>query len=301
MLAEAIHLAVRIGGRPVLEDVSLSVREGEICGLLGPNGAGKSTTIAALTGLRPASGGSVSVLGLDPRRRSMEAHRAIGVLSEHAGCYEWMSAGEYLGWFGKLYGRRLTAARIIERLARVGLHDSALPVGAFSRGMKQRLGLARALVNDPRLLILDEPTNGLDPRGRREIHDVLLELAWRHRVGILLCTHLLDDVDRLCNRIVIIDRGRAVLEGALPDLLSTPEAAGRYRLRMTSPEAGARLPDGVRLEGFQGDWREVVIPATSPAPSVWRRMLDDGWPIGEIHQSGSGLESLYLRLVEKDR
>lgn len=236
MLLEADALMLSIRGRPILHGVSLHLERGEIYGLLGPNGAGKSTTISVLTGLRRAGAGKVLVLGQDPWAAAKAVRRRLGVLPEQAGAYEWMSAPEYLGWFAALYGCRQSASDLGERLAQVGLRaDDARPIGAYSRGMKQRLGLARALVNDPELLILDEPTNGLDPRGRREIHDVLLELSRRRSVGIVLCTHLLDDVERLCTRIGIIHRGRSVLERPLAGLASG--ALESLYLRLTAEDA----------------------------------------------------------------
>jgi ABC-2 type transport system ATP-binding protein len=153
------------------------------------------------------------------------------------GFYDWMSGPHYLDWFSRLYGRRLTDHELAAHLTQVGLDaQDRRPIGAYSFGMRQRLGLARALLNDPKVVALDEPTNGLDPRGRHEVHDILLGLSRSKRVGILLCTHLLDDVERLCTRIGILHRGRSVLEGRLADLKKrggleelylqhTPEAA----------------------------------------------------------------------------
>jgi ABC-2 type transport system ATP-binding protein len=219
MLVSAQHLRLEIRGRPILHDVQLQMAEGQVYGLLGPNGAGKSSTLSVLTGLRPATGGAVEVAGRDPWRERVAVHREIGVLPEEMGFYGWMDAAGYLGWFAALYGRKFARGEAAARLALVGLEAAdRRPIAVYSRGMKQRLGLARALLNDPRLLILDEPTNGLDPRGRREIHDILLELSRGVGVGVLLCTHLLDDVERLCSRVGIIHEGRSVLEGELAEL-----------------------------------------------------------------------------------
>jgi ABC-2 type transport system ATP-binding protein len=219
MLVAVQHLRLEIRGRPILHDVQLQMAEGQIYGLLGPNGAGKSSTLSVLTGLRPATAGAVTVAGRDPWRERVATHREIGVLPEEMGFYGWMSADDYLVWFAALYGRKLSRAEAGGRLAQMGLQAAdRRPIATYSRGMKQRLGLARALLNEPRLLILDEPTNGLDPRGRREIHDILLELSRGARVGVLLCTHLLDDVERLCSRVGIIHQGRTVLEGELAEL-----------------------------------------------------------------------------------
>ena len=298
MLVELEHLALSIRGRPVLNGVHLHMGAGEIYGLLGPNGAGKSTTISVLTGLRPASAGKVAVLGCDPRSQRKEVHRRIGVLPEQAGCYDWMSGREYLGWFARLYGRQPSAPGLGQQLVRVGLDPSnPRPIGTYSRGMKQRLGLARALVNDPELLILDEPTNGLDPRGRREVHDVLLNLSREHAAGILLCTHLLDDVERLCTRIGVIHHGRTVLEGALSELLAAHQAARRYRLRLLAPPDGIALPFGTKVVARDGEWWHLEIGPRMRPDAIWRAMLDSGWALQEIHSEGGGLENLYLNLT----
>jgi ABC-2 type transport system ATP-binding protein len=166
--------------------------------------------------------------------------------------------------------------------------------------MRQRLGLARALVHNPELLILDEPTNGLDPRGRRMIHDLLLELAEQRGMGILLCTHLLDDVERLCSRIGIIDHGRTVLEGPLSELLGQQQLQRRFRLRIeTRPQDPHATPPGIALAGWEGNWCHVVVGEDNftPLPALWEDLLAHGWKFTEIHAEGGGLEELYLRLT----
>ena len=300
MLIEIDQLRLSLGGVPILHDVRLSLERGEIYGLLGPNGAGKSTTIAAALGLLRPDGGRIRLLGRDPAAGAHELYRCIGVLPEQNGFYDWMSAEAYLAFFAGLHGSRLTGNEARRRLAQVGLEPRARqPIGSFSRGMRQRLGLARALIGEPSLLILDEPTNGLDPRGRREIHDVLLELAGRG-VGILLCTHLLDDVDRLCRRVGIIADGRTVAEGAIADLLRSGERLARFRLRLAGEAPTAEGADReVRLVAREGEWRIVDLdPAIAP-PRAWRELVLRGWPIAEIRREGGGLEDLYLSLTER--
>ena len=185
MLIEIADVKLSLHANPILNGVRLSMRQ--------------------------ADSGTIRVLGLDPARQRRELHHQLGVLAEDSGFYGGMNAPDYLRWMGRLYGREIPAEEAARRLAQVGLESVARKaVSGFSRGMKQRLGLARALLTDPQLLILDEPTNGLDPRGRREIHDVLLALSRDRNVGILLCTHLLDDVDRLCSRIGIINQGETL-------------------------------------------------------------------------------------------
>jgi ABC-2 type transport system ATP-binding protein len=300
MLLEASGLNVRRGGRRILDGVDLSLAEGEIYGLLGPNGAGKTTTISAILGLVAIESGDVRMFGEDPQRDRRVLKR-VGVLPEHNGFYDWMTAADYLRFFARLYDRPADAAALQALLARAGLEANATQaIGTFSRGMRQRLGIARALIPDPRLLILDEPTIGLDPRGRREIHDLLLDLSGKHNVGVLLCTHLLDDVDRLCRRIGIIAEGRTLVQGELAELLRHGERLDRYRLQLAGPAPEREpLPRGVRMIAREAE-RLIVAPDPGMAPpDAWRELLFLGWPVVEIRREGSGLEDLYLTLTEK--
>ena len=300
MLLEASQLKVTLGGRCILDGVDLSLDEGEIYGLLGPNGAGKTTTISAILGLVPLESGSVRIAGDDPLRDRRVLKR-VGVLPEQNGFYDWMTAADYLRFFAKLYDRPSDTAALQALLAQVGLAANATQViGTFSRGMRQRLGIARALIPEPRLLILDEPTIGLDPRGRREIHDLLLDLSGKHDVGVLLCTHLLDDVDRLCRRIGVIAEGRTLVQGELAELLRHGERLDRYRLRLAGPVPEREpLPHGMRIVAREAE-RLIVAPDPGVAPpDAWRELLFLGWPVAEIQREGSGLEDLYLTLTEK--
>lgn len=239
MLIDANHLQLTLDGQAILEDVSLHLERGEIYGLLGPNGAGKSTTIALLLGLYAPRAGTLEIFDGE-ETDSCRMRLRIGVMPEQEGLYEWMSASQYLIWYADFYGGLQQPVAAL--LAQVGLEGTAQrPIGQFSRGMKQRLALARTLVNAPELLILDEPTNGLDPRGRREIHDLLHWLATERQVGVLLCTHLLDDVERLCDRIGILDQGRTVLESDLGEIQSGPEGLESLYLRLTTPREALGL------------------------------------------------------------
>jgi ABC-2 type transport system ATP-binding protein len=295
-------LRLRIGPAEILHDVRLSLRPGEIYGLIGPNGAGKSTTIAAALGLLKREAGTIAVFGSDPEREPEAVRSGLGVLLEQNGLYAWMTAVDYLTFFARLHGRELAPAAIRKHLEVVGL--GAKPrqaIGTFSHGMRQRLGLARALVGDPALLILDEPTNGLDPRGRREMHDVLLRLA-SDGAGILLCTHLLDDVERLCDRVGIIVAGRTVAEGKIADLIRARRQLPRFRLRLAGePPPTAANPVGhINVVSRDDDWWTVDLDPATQAEAAWRELLFRGWSVTEIHRAGGGLEDLYLRLTEEE-
>jgi len=301
MLIDMQHVQLSLNDAPVLRDVSLSLGEGEIYGLLGPNGAGKSTTIAVVLGLLSPDAGQVQVLGQDPLVQPVAVHRQVGVLPEQNGFYGWMTGSDYLAFFARLYGRPHDAEAMRALMAQVGLAPrDGQRIATYSRGMAQRLGLARALVPQPRLLILDEPTNGLDPRGRREIHDVLIELSTRHGVGILLCTHLLDDVDRLCQRIGIMVEGRSVVEGGLSELIRSGHSAARFRVRLReAPPADTRRPTGVSFIRSEGEWWIADVDPSTQPEQAWRELLFLGWPIVEVVRAGGGLEDLYLSITEQ--
>lgn len=299
MLINLENLELHLGGAQILKDVRLHVERNQIYGLIGPNGAGKSSTIFVILGLYAADGGKLELFGESSAKPSPDTRRRIGVMPEYAGFYDWMNTLDYLGWYAGLYGG--PQRPIPELLEQVGLFDvGSRTISQFSHGMRQRLGLARALVHNPELLILDEPTNGLDPRGRRMIHDLLLELAEQQGIGILLCTHLLDDVDRLCSRIGIIDHGRTVLEGQLIELLGQQQMGRRFRLRIQAlPENQRALPPGISLVGREGSWSHFVVAGDNrtPLPALWEDLLVRGWRFTEIHAEGGGLEDLYLRLT----
>ena len=297
-LIEIDHLKLAIGDTPALRDISLEVAPGEVVGLLGPNGAGKTTTIAAALGLLRPQGGTVRLMGGDPWTGGAALRCHVGVLPDPNGFYDWMTAPDYLAFFADLHSATNDAAVIARRMDRVGLAPRrGQLIGTFSRGMRQRLGLARALIGDPHLLALDEPTNGLDPRGRREMHDLLLDLA-EQGVGILLCSHILDDVERLCSRLCIIDGGRTVAQGPLADLLAGQNSEMQFRLVL----AGKLPPDGavaahVRVLHHATDYAIVDVDPHVGPPEAWRELFFLGWPIVAIAPEGGGLEALYLALT----
>jgi len=299
---ENLHL--NIEGKEILKGVGLNLQPGDIYGLLGPNGAGKSTTLFALLGLRARDSGLIRVLDRDPGKDAAAIRRNVGVMPESAGFYEWMTAPAYLRWYGRLYEQTPTQRDLRTLLGKVGLGaEGHHPIGTFSRGMKQRLAVARAFISQPSLLILDEPTNGLDPKGRHEIHDLLLEFATEENAGVLLSTHLLDDVDRLCNRIGIIDQGRSRLEGSLGDLLAEQGAGQHYRLRLEADPDVSDIPDWVSLLAHEGDWWRVQVRFNIPGgPSaLWGELWQCGWRILEIRSEASSLEELYLNNTGRDR
>ncbi len=207
----------RLGSREILKDVSFTVKQGDIFGYLGPNGAGKTTTIRILLGLFKANSGKASILGRDASID--ETRKMVGFVLESDGLYDNMSAYANLEYFASIYGVSDAAERIGRVLKLVGLFDRAEDkVGTYSKGMRQRLALARAVVHDPAVLILDEPTAGVDPSGQIEVRQVILDMTRQEGKTVVFSSHNLDEVQRICNRIALINKGEIKLYGELSEL-----------------------------------------------------------------------------------
>jgi len=224
-------LTRRYNGQTAVEDLSLEVQEGEIFGFLGPNGAGKTTTILMLLGLTEPSAGTARVLGYDPVRDPLPIKRQVGYLPENVGFYDDLTGRENLRYIAELncIPEPEATAKIESALATVGLAEEGDKlVGAYSRGMRQRLGIAELLVKDPRLLILDEPTLGLDPDGTNKMLDLIRDLNRTRGITVMLSSHLLDQVQRICHRVGIMIKGRLVALGTIEELARRKmgEAAG---------------------------------------------------------------------------
>jgi len=213
-----------------VDSLSFRVNEGEIFGFLGPNGAGKTTTLLMLLGLTEPTAGTARVLGFDPVREPLQIKRHVGYLPENVGFYDDLTARENLDYVAQL--NRLPdgdARRNIETaLAKVGLSDVGdKPVGQFSRGMRQRLGLAELLIKEPKLVFLDEPTLGLDPDGINKILDLIISLSRDRGITVVLSSHLLDQVQRTCNRIGIMIKGKMVATGSIEELAKAKATADK--------------------------------------------------------------------------
>jgi ABC-2 type transport system ATP-binding protein len=218
---EARGLTKRFGSILALDGLDLVVPSGSIFGLLGPNGAGKTTTIRVLTGLARPTAGGASVAGIEVDLDNPELRRRLGYLDQDPRFYSWMKGRELLELVGRLHGLsgHGLRSRVAELLARTGLSTAAeRRIGGYSGGMRQRLGIAQALLNRPQLLFLDEPVSSLDPEGRRDLLELIAGL--RGEATVVFSTHVLSDVERVCDRIAVLDRGRLVIEGPLADLLA---------------------------------------------------------------------------------
>jgi ABC-2 type transport system ATP-binding protein len=222
MTVEATGLTKHYGGRSAIEDVSFTASSGEILGLLGPNGAGKTTTIRTLTTVLAPTSGEFSIAG-HPSTSATEIRRCIGVLPESSGYPAHQTGGEYLRFFARLYGLSRSTARSMaaELLSAVGLEERAgSPISSYSRGMRQRLGIARALVNNPVVVFLDEPTLGLDPAGQAQVLEIIRTIATVRDATVVLSTHLLPEVEEVCSKVVILNRGRVAASGSVGEVIN---------------------------------------------------------------------------------
>ncbi len=236
------HLTKHYGPVTAIHDVSFSVEEGRIVGFLGPNGAGKSTTMKILSCFMPASGGSARVAGYDVFSQSLEVRQRIGYLPENAPLYPDLSVASYLDFVAEIKGVGRTArrARVADVMDRCFITDMQHRlIGKLSKGYRQRVGLAQALLGDPDVLILDEPTIGLDPAQIAQIRSLIRSLAGRHTV--ILSTHILPEVSMVCDGVIIINRGRVVAQGTESELVQQvfPTARVEVRVGGTSPDAAA--------------------------------------------------------------
>ncbi|MEV4056041.1 ABC transporter ATP-binding protein [Amycolatopsis sp. NPDC049688] len=283
-------LTKRYGRTVAVDAVDLEVREGDRYGFLGPNGSGKTTLVRMLLGLVYATAGEIEVLGKPVPRRVADVLPEVGALVEGPAAYPHLSGRRNLALLdaaGRGGGRRTRRRRIGEALEQVGLGGvDQRPVKAYSLGMRQRLGLAGALLRRPRLLILDEPTNGLDPQGIKEIRELLVALN-AGGTTVFLSSHLLAEVEQLCTRVGVVDRGRLVLE---EDLHTLRAATGRVLVGTPDPAAAAAVLDG-QLEARDGD--RLVIRHDDPA-ALNALLVEAGVRVTSIHAEQRTLEQVVL-------
>jgi ABC-type multidrug transport system ATPase subunit len=284
------HLTKRFGHVEAVRDVSIDVREGDRYGLLGPNGSGKSTLVRMLLGLVYATSGSISVLGEPVPRHVGRVLPEIGSVIEEPAAYPHLSGRANLRLLdaaGPHGSRRTRRRRVDEALEQVGLAGiDRRPVRAYSLGMRQRLGLAAALVRRPQLLILDEPTNGLDPRGIRDIRDLLIGLN-ADGTTIFLSSHLLPEVSALCTRIGVLDSGKLVLQDQLASL---QEPTGRVLVSTDDPERAVATLDGL-VE--RRDGADLVVRSPDPA-ALNARLVEAGVPVRSLVVQRRSLEEIVL-------
>ncbi len=297
---ETEHLTRRFDTFTAVEDLTLTVRPGEVFGFLGPNGAGKTTVMRMLASLIAPSSGSARVVGHDVVTEGEAVRRKIGLLTETPGLYRKLSAEENLRYYARLYGVS-DVSKAIERYLRIlGLYERRHdPVGSFSKGMRQKIAIARALIHDPELVFLDEPTSGLDPEAARVVLDFILELRAQGRT-VFLCTHLLDEAERLCDRVGVFKRRLIAVD--TPARLRSTRFGSRTVIdlvrrddRLLSALSGLPFVQSVQ-------WRnhELVVILSNPEdqnPAVVRTLVEAGAEIRFVREEKASLEQVYLSLT----
>jgi ABC-2 type transport system ATP-binding protein len=299
---ETRRLTKRFGSFTAVAEVSLQVNSGEVLVLLGPNGAGKTTTTRMLASILPPSGGEARVAGFDVVTQAAEVRRRIGLLTEHHGLYTRMRAGEYLAFFGSMYGLAEHEARRRgqDLLEQVGMPDVIhRRLGEFSKGMRQKLALVRALLHDPPVLLLDEPTSAMDPASARLVRDSILELRSSRRT-LVVTTHNLAEAEQLADRLAIICQGAIAAQGSVQELKRLHAGPPIMELRAAGPLDGAlrNFPADLKIVASGPDWVRYQAGAPAQAnPRVLAAMAMAGVPVVTLSEVGRSLEAVYLNVV----
>jgi len=301
------HLTKRYPGVHAVRDVSFSVGKGEVVGFLGPNGAGKSTTMRILSGFISPTGGDVRIAGIDVTRDSLSVRRRIGYLPESCPLYTEMRVREYLRYRADLKAvpLRHVRKRVDRVMEQCGLTEAARRnIGQLSKGFRQRVGIADALVHNPDLLILDEPTIGLDPNQILSIRELVAGLAEEHT--ILISTHILSEVEATCDRVIVLHQGRIVESAPLADLERRWCKASRVRLEVQAPSGELRTVCQ-QLEGIQqctlreeDGWGIVDLEmdlGADPRPQLYQICRDRHWNLRELHRERRSLEEVFVNMT----
>jgi len=300
------------GSLVALDGLTFSVSAGEVIGVLGPNGAGKTTAIRVLTTILPPSRGSLSVAGV-PHTRPAEIRRLVGVLPESSGYPERQTGDEYLRYFARLFGQSRPSARSLAEalLTQVGLSERRHSlIASYSRGMRQRLGIARALVNDPQVVFLDEPTLGLDPAGQRQVLALVRRITAERGATVLLSTHLLAEVEEVCSRVLILNRGRLAAEGTVSEIARRAAAPRSARIRVAAEHvdrarvtltASAGIEHVEPADGQLGSLIAMLNGQTSAIAmnNGLRALADADVPVLAFELEGARLSDAFLAMTEE--
>jgi ABC-2 type transport system ATP-binding protein len=306
---EVRNLTKYYGNFCAVNGISFSIREGEVVGFLGPNGAGKTTTIRVLTCFQPASAGSVTVAGHDVLTESMAVRSKVGYMPESVPLYQEMRVNEYLNFRGKIHGlersaRRRAVERVIERCWLNDVYKR--PIAHLSKGFRQRVGLADALLHNPPVLVLDEPTIGLDPRQIRETRALIKGLAQDHTV--LFSSHILPEVEATCQRLIIINKGQIVASGTPAELRARvtvdSDVVAEIKAPLEEVQASLRKVDGVRdVHGTNKDgWTQVNMTIHKDVrEEIHRLVVEKKWPLRELRRDIATLEDFFVKIVAGTR
>ncbi|MGQ9675690.1 MAG: ABC transporter ATP-binding protein [Chloroflexota bacterium] len=305
-VVEMVGLTKRYGTFTAVHPLDLNIREGEIFGLLGPNGAGKTTTILMMLGMTEPTAGKVRVFGCDPAREPLKVKRIVGYLPEKVGFYNDLTAAENLVYTARLNGidHKEARRRIVSLLEAVGLKDVIdKPVGEFSRGMRQRLGIADVLVKRPQMVILDEPTQGIDPDGVKRILDLITRLSREQGITVLLTSHLLYQVQMICDRVGIFSKGRLVAVGQVEELAKATHPGEGMIIEVQASPSDARLVEALRgVDGVEqvSDTGDMLLVKCKQdlRPHIALAVVDSGSSLLSIRSRGHGLEEIYLKYFQ---
>jgi gliding motility-associated transport system ATP-binding protein len=310
-MIEVEHLTKNYGPTLAVSDISFEVQKGEVLGFLGPNGAGKTTTMRILTGYLPPSDGRVRVAGFDVLEEPLEAKRRTGYLPENPPVYPDMTVREYLAFVGRIKGvaRRDLKSRIGEVSEKCAVTDVIdRPIGKLSKGYRQRVGIAQAIIHNPDVLILDEPTAGLDPKQIIETRELIRGLAGQHTV--ILSTHILPEVSKTCHRVVVINQGKVVAAGAPDELTKRLQGFETMLVSVEGPAAeimdrlqrvsGVNLIEPRESAGEQMTFEVQAEKGHDVRAEVARAIVESGWKLFELRTSGMSLEDIFLKLTTKD-
>ncbi|MBA3872598.1 MAG: ABC transporter ATP-binding protein [Anaerolineae bacterium] len=305
-MIEVHDLVKKYGQVTAVKGISFTAHPGQVTGFLGPNGAGKTTTMRMLTGFLPPTSGHAIVAGFDVFDQSMEVRKRVGYLPESVPLYRDMTALAYLMYMGEIRGISKRRDKSMEVLERVGLKDrSGSRIRTLSKGMRQRVGLAQALLHDPEVLILDEPTIGLDPFQVLELREVIRDLGKNHT--LLFSTHILSEAEQVCDNIIIVNHGQITAEGSPSELRANLERGGRVLLRLNVPPSEALptiqgLPEvaTAAISGTNdGIIAEPVNPRTDPRPAIARAVIAKGWDLIELRPLAVNLEEIFLEVTRR--
>ena len=284
-----------------VKGIEFEVGAGEVFGLLGPNGAGKTSTVEILEGLRPRSSGEARVLGLDPDRQTKQLKDRIGVCLQATNLPAKMKTQEALDLFASFYSRSISSEHLLQRLQLWDKRNAFYET--LSGGQKQRLALAMSLVNDPQLLFLDEPTTGLDPQIRLEIHRLIEEMKAEKRT-VVLTTHYIEEAERLCDRVAIMDEGKIVAMGTPKELQQQSKGQSRIQINVAAPlehDGLPQWPDAIETK-LNSDGREMTVYSNRPARTLFEIMkwLDQkGLQLDDVHLKRPTLEDVFVELTGK--
>jgi len=306
---DAIHiedLSRSFGSLIALNRLSLRVERGTVFGFLGPNGSGKTTTIRLLLGLLDPDEGRAEVLGLDTRTQADEIRVRCGALLEHSGLYERLSAADNLDYYGRIWhmAKAEREARIRELLEPLELYERrAEPIGRWSRGMKQKLAVARTLMHHPDLVFLDEPTSGLDPVASAALREDLERLAAREGVTVFLTTHNLAEAEKLCTQVAVINHGQLMAAGSPADLRSRTSAPRLYVTGKLDPQVVEGLRANPLVTKLEQHNSRLVLDLSDPSRSheLVTQMVASGAQIDEVRKEKADLEEVFLALVEEEK